>query len=138
MGCIEVIVLDTHVLVWSQFEPKQLGKKSVAMLERSWSRGEVAIPSISFWEVGMLIERGRLGLKVSLQDWRQNLLDGGLIELPLSSEIAIRALDFSNLHSDPADRFIAATAIIHDAKLMTADEKLLQWRHPLERLDASL
>jgi PIN domain nuclease of toxin-antitoxin system len=137
MGCAKVIVLDTHVLVWSQFEQKQLGKKSVAMLERRWSRGEVAIPAIAFWEVGLLIERGRLNLKISLKEWRQQLIDAGVIEFPLTSEIAIRALDFSGLHPDPADRFIAATAIIHGATLMTADEKLLSWHHPLERYDAT-
>ncbi len=137
MGCAKVIVLDTHVLVWSQFEQKQLGKKSVAILERRWSRGEVAVPSIAFWEVGLLIERGRLNLKISLQEWRQQLLEGGVIEFSLTSEIAIHALDFAGLHADPADRFIAATAIIHGAALMTADEKLLDWRHPLERHDAT-
>lgn len=40
------------------------------------------------------------------------------------------------LHADPADRFIAATAIVHDAMLLTADERLLNWRHRLHRQNA--
>jgi PIN domain nuclease of toxin-antitoxin system len=40
------------------------------------------------------------------------------------------------LHGDPADRFIVATAIVHDATLMTADAILLKWRNGLRRQDA--
>jgi PIN domain nuclease of toxin-antitoxin system len=138
MGCDEMIVLDTHVLIWSQFDKKQLGKKSLALIERRWQAGEIAIPSIAFWEVGLLVERSRLKLTVPLYEWRRLLLDGGAVEFSLSGEVAIRALDFTALHADPADRLIAATAVVNDASLMTADEKLLAWRHPLERHDARL
>jgi PIN domain nuclease of toxin-antitoxin system len=64
------------------------------------------------------------------------MLAAGIRELPLTGEIAILAGGLESLHGDPADRIIAATAIAHDATLMTADEKLLQWRHPLKRQDA--
>jgi PIN domain nuclease of toxin-antitoxin system len=40
------------------------------------------------------------------------------------------------LHDDPADRFVAATALVHEACLITADERRLAWRHVLERQDA--
>jgi PIN domain nuclease of toxin-antitoxin system len=54
-------------------------------------------------------------------------------------EIALLvAGELDTLHGDPADRFIAATAIVHDATLVTADEKLLRWRHPLRRQNAEL
>ena len=47
-----------------------------------------------------------------------------------------RALDLAGLPDDPADRFIVASALVHGAALMTADEKILDWRHALERHDA--
>jgi len=50
--------------------------------------------------------------------------------------VAVRALDLSDLHDDPADRFIVATALVHGAALMTADERLLDWHHAMERHDA--
>jgi predicted nucleic acid-binding protein len=37
----------------------------------------------------------------------------------------------------PADRFIAATAIVKGAALVTADSKLLEWKHRLQRHDAA-
>lgn len=133
-----MIVLDTHVLLWSQFDQKKLGKKSNLLLERFWEQAQVAVSSMTFWEIGMLTQRGRLELKRPLNEWRIELINGGLTEIALTSEIALRALDFSGLHADPVDRFIAATAVVQNANLMTADEKLLDWRHPLERHDAQL
>ena len=131
-----MIVLDSHVLLWSQFQQNQLGKKTLALIERRWHQGEVAVPAIAFWEIGMLEERGRFRLKVPLAEWRQQLLSAGLKEFALTGEIAIRALDFAQLPADPADRFIAATALVNHATLLTADEKLLAWRPGLLRQDA--
>ncbi|MBC7622440.1 MAG: type II toxin-antitoxin system VapC family toxin [Aeromicrobium sp.] len=131
-----MILLDTHTLLWSQFQPQKLGPKSRALIDKHWDRGEIAIPAIAFWEVGMLISRGRFDLKVGLREWRAALLQGGARELSIDGEVAVRAAELAGLHPDPADRFIAATALAHNATLMTADEKLLAWRHTLERHDA--
>jgi PIN domain nuclease of toxin-antitoxin system len=38
---------------------------------------------------------------------------------------------------DSADRFIAATSVIHGATFMTADAELLRWPHVVQRQDAS-
>lgn len=67
---------------------------------------------------------------------RNVILGGGAAELPLTGEIAILAGELDGLHADPADRFIAATAIAHDATLVTADDRLLQWRHSVRRHNA--
>ncbi len=67
---------------------------------------------------------------------RHLILAAGASELPLTGEIAILASELDGLHSDPADRFIAATAITRDATLVTADERLLRWRHTLRRQNA--
>jgi PIN domain nuclease of toxin-antitoxin system len=133
-----VIVLDTHVLVWADSDDARLGRKARAQLERSWPSGRIAVSSISFWEAGMLQARGRVRLPASIREWREALLTAGVIELPLNGSAAVRALDLAGLHHDPADRFIVATALVHDAALMTADERLLDWPHALERHDARL
>jgi PIN domain nuclease of toxin-antitoxin system len=64
------------------------------------------------------------------------MLAAGIRELPLTGEIAILAGELENLHGDPADRVIVATAIAHDATLMTADANLLRWKHRLKRQHA--
>lgn len=131
-----MIVLDTHVLVWADAGDRQLGRKTRALIDRMWNIGKVAVPAIAFWEVGLLQARRRLRLPVPVADWRNAILTAGALELPLDGAIAVRALDLAGLHDDPADRFIVASALIHDATLVTADQRLLDWRHPLGRHDA--
>jgi PIN domain nuclease of toxin-antitoxin system len=131
-----VIVLDTHVLVWADTDDRKLGRKTRARIEQDWPSGEVAVASISFWEIGLLQARGRLRLPTPLLEWRESLIAAGIVELPLDGSAAVRALDFAGLHEDPADRFIVATALVHGYALVTADERLLAWRHSLERHDA--
>jgi len=133
-----VIVLDTHVLLWAAADDRKLGRKTRQMIDRLWSSGTVTIPSIVFWEVGLLQIAGRQPLPMSVREWRDGLVSAGIKELPLDGEVALRAAELTGLHADPADRFIAATALVHDATLITADERLLAWKHSLDRHDARL
>src|SRR2546423_453883 len=55
----------------------------------------------------------------------------------LKGELAILSVELENLPADPADRLIMATAIKHSATLITADEALLHWQHPIARIPAS-
>ena len=131
-----MIVLDTHVLVWAVNDERKLGRKTRAIIERHWGGGGVAVSAISFWEVALLQSRGRLRLPTSADQWRTDLISAGLTELPLEGAAAIRSVGLSGLPEDPADRFIVATAIAEGATLLSADENLLRWPHPMERQDA--
>ncbi len=46
-------------------------------------------------------------------------------EAPLTHEIAFVARKLAIQHQDPADRFLAATAMVLDLTLVTADPRLL-------------
>jgi PIN domain nuclease of toxin-antitoxin system len=131
-----VIVLDTHVLAWADNDERKLGRKARALINRLWARGEVAACAMSFWEVALLQARGRLELPGAVEEWRDQLLAAGLVELPIDGDVGIRAVRLGGLPSDPADRLIVATALHHDAALMSADERLLAWDHPMVRHDA--
>lgn len=85
----------------------------------------------------MLVEKGRVRVDMDLSVWRKDLLQQGLLELPLTGDIAIRAAELKSLHGDPADRLIAATALQHSLSLLTADEKLLNCKLAVKRYDAS-
>ena len=99
-----MIVLDTNALVWVTVEDKRLGRKARALVEKSWTAGKLAVPAVAFWEIGLLEARKRLRLPAPVREWRQSLLDAGMIELPLDGLVALRSLDLTGLPDDPADR----------------------------------
>jgi len=131
-----VILLDTHVAIWSAFDTASLGRKCRRILQEVSDEDTVAISAVSFWEIALLVAKHRLRLTDSAREARRLVLGAGITEVPLTGEIAILAGELEGLHGDPADRFIAATAIMHDAMLLTADHNLLQWRHSLRRHNA--
>lgn len=131
-----MIVLDTHVLVWFATSDRKVGKKTRRLIDRYWEDGAVGVSAVSFWELGKLEAKRRLKLPAPASKLRIELLQAGLIELPLDGATAIRSLDLTGLPDDPADRFIAATALTRGAILVTADESILAWKHSLERHDA--
>jgi PIN domain nuclease of toxin-antitoxin system len=130
-----VILLDTHAAVWLAIDDG-LGRRSQRIVGKALADDHLAIGAISFWEIAMLISKGRLRALKSAGELRAKLLMAGIREFPLSGEIAIRAAELDGLGGDPADRMIVATAIVHEAALMTADQNLLRWRHRLQRHDA--
>ena len=56
----QVIVLDTHILVWAVSGERKLGRKARALIDQHWGAGKVAVSALTFWEAGLLQERGRL------------------------------------------------------------------------------
>jgi len=113
-----LIVLDTHAVVWWTLEPARLGRaaaREIAQAER------IGVPAIDFWEVAVLVRKGRLELDVSVADWADRVLAIPKVEcLALDDRVALRA-DALSMHGDPADRFIVATALEHRARLITKD-----------------
>ena len=118
-----MIVLDTHAWIWWVADPARLSTAARKAIDKERVRG---ICAISVWELAVLIQRGRLVLDRDVADWvRDALAVPGVEVLPLTPEIALAAggpaLD---LHGDPADRVIAATTLVHRARLVTKDERL--------------
>jgi PIN domain nuclease of toxin-antitoxin system len=87
---------------------------------------EKFLSPISVWETLILAERGRLALEPDPESWvRTQLRRGPVRQIPLDQEIAIQSRNLLITHQDPTDRFIAATARVHELLLVTADERLL-------------
>jgi PIN domain nuclease of toxin-antitoxin system len=132
-----VIVIDTHIVVWMT-TGTGFGKRSASLLDKALDEAQLAVSAISFWEIAMLTAKRRLRALKSAGEYRSRILATGVQELPLTGDICVLAGELENLHADPADRLIAASAIAHDATLVTADERLLRWRHPLRRQNAEV
>lgn len=133
-----MLLLDTHVLVWLDEGNPRLGKAALQIINESLASGQLGVATISFWEVAMLLEKQRITMQAELAEWRFELLQAGLLEIPLRGTTAIAAAQLPLFHGDPADRLIVATAIESGATLMTADEKILSWNQSHPKINARL
>lgn len=123
-----MLLLDTHILVWLDQGSDLLGARARRTIETAFLREEIGVATISFWEIGMLIERGRLEFRGVLPEWRVSLLNSGFIEIPPDGAIALTAAGLKNFTGDPVDRLIAATTLAKEARLVTGDNRLLGHR----------
>jgi PIN domain nuclease of toxin-antitoxin system len=81
---------------------------------------------ISIWEAGILEAKGKLTMPGGFQSWLEESLEVlPLRSAPLTHEVARTSFRLDLEHSDPADRFLGATAQIYELTLVTADRKLL-------------
>jgi PIN domain nuclease of toxin-antitoxin system len=116
-----MLVLDTHAVLWWTLEPARLGREARRHLKNA---DRIGIPSICFWEASLLVRKGKLELDLSMVEWARSVCSIPRVDvLPLELEIALLA-DTLDMHPDPADRFIVATAMTHRAPLATKDESL--------------
>jgi PIN domain nuclease of toxin-antitoxin system len=117
------LLLDTHIWVWSLVEPDRLSQTVVDQLEAA--DNELWLSPISVWELLMLIERGRVEVDGNPVEWVTDALQAvPLREAPLTHEVALESRRLRLKLEDPADRFLAATAKVHDLVLITADRSL--------------
>lgn len=115
-----MIILDTHIwLNWIL-----LGEASLcpAILDAMGTQSTLAVSAISCFEVALLTKQGKIELPLSLEEWLTEALGGsGVTCLPITCDIAHRSVALTNVHKDPADRIIIATAIAHDGLLASMD-----------------
>jgi PIN domain nuclease of toxin-antitoxin system len=131
-----VILLDTHALIWLTEGQPELGDKARHLADEALANDDLGISAITFWKIAMLNQRGRIQLVQPVEAWRRTLVDRGLREWPLTGEVGIAAATLVDFHPDPADRFITATALLHGATLVTADDRILTWSGTLRRHNA--
>jgi len=116
-------LLDTHIWIWSVSKPEKLSKQVFSILKDK--SNELYISSISIWEFLVLLEKSRISIEDSVENWLNSAIgDANIEEIPIDREIVIESRRLTLPHQDPADRFIAATAWVHSLTLITSDEKL--------------
>jgi PIN domain nuclease of toxin-antitoxin system len=78
---------------------------------------------MSTYEALTLNRKGKIRIKEDIPEWLARAT-AGTREAPFTHEIALVARGLQ-MHQDPADRILAATAEVLDLTLVTADERLL-------------
>lgn len=126
---VSLVLLDTHAWVWLLNGDQKLSPKALRAIEKSLSAEAALLSAISPWEVAMLVSNGRLTLDRDVGEWVNAAVSipGTRIE-SISPEIAVASTRLpGNIHTDPADRLIAATARHLGALLITDDQLLLDY-----------
>jgi len=124
--------LDTHAWIWWITQDKRLSKHAQTMIRSAISRQEgIWISAISVWEAAKKVEKKQLVLDRPLQQWLNSAVSvEGLLIAELTIDILIHSCELpSPFHGDPVDQIIAATVRYHNGRLITKDQKLLDYPH---------
>ena len=116
-------LLDTHVWLWHLTTSARLPKSLRTLIDRGAER--CWLSPISVWELGFLVERGRIQLDAPLRAW----VGDAFAQLPLreaamTRDVALRAHEIDLAARDPGDRILAATALEYDLRLLTVAPNL--------------
>ncbi len=123
-----MILMDTCAIIWDALEQTQLSKKALNAIDKADKFNALIISDISIWEITMLIKKERLRIDTTASNFINLYLQTRNISvIQISPEIAELSVNFGEeINKDPADRIIAATSIIQNAQLVTADKNLIQ------------
>ncbi|MGA9794216.1 MAG: type II toxin-antitoxin system VapC family toxin [Rhizomicrobium sp.] len=126
---MSAILLDTCAAIYIM-ENEWMRQHAVDAVDEAYDRGErVFVSPISAWEIGMLMSKGRLKSSYSAQRWWSLLIGRpqiALTELPAHVLLESSFLP-GQVHGDPMDRIIAATAREYGFTVMTRDRALLDY-----------
>jgi PIN domain nuclease of toxin-antitoxin system len=118
------LLLDTHIWLWYLFDNPKLPRHVATEIANPGN--ELWLSPITIWETLLLEKKGRITLSPNPRDWINNALQTvETREAFLNHAIAVLSRQIDCPHEDPADRFIAATAIYYNLNLATVDQNLI-------------
>ena len=125
MAQIRQMILDTCALLWLASGSKKLGRSALKEINEA---SAVYVSAISGFEIAIKSAKGKLKLPLPAADWFGKLIDHhGLTVLPLELNVCIAAAQLPPIHDDPCDRFIIATAKLHDLTVVTNDGRFKKY-----------
>ncbi len=114
-----MVLLDTSALVFWTLDPKRLSRSAAEAIAKA---DRVCLSSISIWEIGIKVKKGKLTLPLSYWEFAEHLVGIERVEvLPVDVRTWIGNLELDWDHRDPADRTVVATADLHNCPLVTSD-----------------
>jgi PIN domain nuclease of toxin-antitoxin system len=115
------------VLQWWSAEPGKLSRAATRAVEEA---DEIAVASITWFELAWLAEHERIIVSVPVRAWLEDLASD-VRTVGTTPAVAATAVALpTTFPGDSADRLIYATAIEHGWQLVTKDRWLRDHRHP--------
>ena len=121
-----MILLDTCAAIWDALSPEKLSALAKNAIEKADGHSGIAICDISLWEISMLIKRNRIHIDISASGFLNLFLQARNVDVKcITPDIAELSVNLSDqINKDPADRIIAATSIVNNIPIVTADQNL--------------
>ncbi|WP_105400750.1 MULTISPECIES: type II toxin-antitoxin system VapC family toxin [unclassified Neorhizobium] len=122
-------LLDTCFVIWMSQNEALAPMALESLAESKAQKIPVFVSSVTAWEMGMLLSKGRIRETRDAEQWyRDYLRDGGFVEHPVTSTIFVTACFLPQpIHKDPIDRILIATAREHDLTIITRDRAILSY-----------
>jgi PIN domain nuclease of toxin-antitoxin system len=122
-------LLDSHVILWLAYEDHKLSEVAKEILLDP--KNEIFLSAVSFWEIGLKFQSGKLDLKGHnpelLKAGFDQYFDFEELDLNMEDSLTIYQLDAS-IHKDPFDRLLIWQALSHGLTFITADENIKRYR----------
>jgi PIN domain nuclease of toxin-antitoxin system len=120
-----VVVLDTSALIFWTLDPGRLSSPGQRAIENA---DHLVVSSISIWEIGIKVKRGRFELPISIKEYAGRLEQLDKLEIvPVDVRTWLENLSLEWEHRDPADRTIVATARLLSSPLVTSDKRITRF-----------
>ena len=115
------MILDTCALLWLVSGGEKLSR---AALKEINATPALYVSAVTGYEISKKTATGKLHLSHPVEEWfEQAIAHHGLTIIPLSLDVCIAAAQLPPIHDDPFDRFIIASAKVHDLTVVTRDEQ---------------
>ena len=115
-----MILLDTHTFVWLASDPGQLSGPARTAIRAHPASLHISV--VSAWEISLLVKRGRLSLPLPPEEYvARAMAHHGLIELPLTRQVAQAAVLLPDIHNDPFDRVLISECMARGLSLISRD-----------------
>ena len=119
------VLCDTCALIWLATGDTKLSRMVRATIRDAEL---LCFSSISIWEIARKVKAGELEIPVSPTLFADMLVKQyGMKELSLDNAIMLRASALPEIHNDPADRFIIATALLNNCVVVTGDHRFPEY-----------
>lgn len=121
------ILLDTHVYLWWISSPGRLNEKAVRLI--SDPGNTISFSSASALEIAIKVRIGKLELPGPVSQFLPARMKRDKItEIPITIQHALLVSTLPDHHRDPFDRLLVAQAMSEGFTLLTADDKVLQYK----------
>ena len=120
------LLLDTHVILWLAGDTGKLSSKAKQAICDEKNVRYVSI--VSAWEVAVKLGAQKLRFDGGLSEFYRVIDRNDFYETGVRREYLNLLDSLDNIHRDPFDRLLVATALAEDFTIVTADENIHKYK----------